>query len=271
MKTGICIVTCDRIQHLRVAIESLEWRGVYAKVIVDNGGHTGVKVQKLAARYKYGYINGNQSNCPHGQNLGLDYLAEKGCDVVLKSDDDVKYEVNCLPRLVDVFGDRRNRVRMGAVGAAVWSDETEDVLTHRGHNWVDSQGKVAGENLVRHRFDRKKILKVRHLHCSFLYDVQAALELKAKTLKLRGGAFPEYLSHVAFREETEFTYLLWAYMKSQVLLATDAVAYHCYAPGGIRKHERGQGLMSEGDEEKVRRVIKKLTGYPMKLSPAWLK
>lgn len=269
MKLGICIVTCDRPQYLSNTLSSLEWKLAAERVIVDNGGHSYGKVKKIAHRYGCEVIDGHCSNCPHGQNMGLKHLASRGCTVVLKSDDDIRYEGKHLSRLLGVY--KANRAVVGVVGGVFWSEDTKDVLKFKHGYWVDGEGKKAGEAVPRYRLDTTRVFQVKHLHCSFLYDVESAMNLKRKTQKLRGGAFADYLSLVAFREETEFTYLMWSYLNRRNFLVTDAIAYHHYAPGGIRKQEKGQGALSIKDEQKVVEVVTKLTGKTMVLDPIWVK
>ena len=269
MKVGICIVTCDRPNYLRSTLASLEGERVDWKVIIDNGESTHPEVQEIANRHKCAVIDGNCGNSPQGQNLGLIYFASKGCDVVLKSDDDIRYGRGYVSKLIRVF--MLHQTDAGAVGGVCWSKDTADMIHQVGAVWRGSKGaEISGESIGRYRFFKSKVIKMKHLHGSYLYDVKFAMDLAKRTKEIRGGgAFPGYLSKVAFREETEFTYLLWKLMRRNLYLVTDAVSFHHYAPGGIRKCGEDVGPLMDSDNELVKEKLKQM-GVEWDINPAWI-
>ena len=262
MKIGVSIVTCDRLFFLIKCILSLG-DTFDELVVVDNGSERGVSA--ITSKYGYDLIYGGKSNSPHGQNLGLHHLAAKGCDVILKSDDDVRYEEGYIKTLLKTWGGHFNEV--AAICGTCWSEQHPEII-HRGPDgwYSESGGKVSGECII---LDRMKIpvqLEMRHLHGSFLYRVSDALELEKRTLLFgRRGAFPEYLGPVAFREETEFTMCLRQILKKKLVYDSRAVCFHYYAPGGIRRFDMVKE--EKKDEEKVRQMLRTLN-LDGTLSPA---
>ena len=221
MKIGICVVTCDRPNFLKSTLSGLEGPQANERVIVDNGSKTRDEVQQLANVHHYHLIDGKKGSSPQGQNLGLEFLANNGCEAILKSDDDLRYQVGYLTKLVRVFNLHRGEI--GAAGGVCWSKETGEILHRRGNIWRTLQGReIRGEEFFRYRLQRSAVIKVRHLHGAYLYDVDTALQLASRAQEVRGyGAFPEYLSRISHREETEFTYLLRAFMNKNLYLVTD--------------------------------------------------
>jgi len=255
MKSGVCIVTCDRPLYLDDCIASL--CGDYDElVVVDNGQNEKKEARAVADKHKAGYINGRETNSPHGQNLGLDFLSKRGCDVVLKSDDDLLYEPDYLPKLLAVFDSQDNA---GAVCGTCW-DKTHDEFISRTHDLFFSDiGKQVPRNkhecIVMFRTEADEVIGMRHLYGAFLYDVKTAIELGRRTKAKRGGVFGEYYSKVAYREETEFTFLLRAYMGKNLFYRTGARCYHYAAPGGIRPHVKSVKGKVGLDEQNARDVF----------------
>ena len=266
-KVGISVVTCDRSVLLRSLLRSFsKERHNCVGVVVDNGSDENVdEVLKIATLYGFHYINGNHTNSPHGQNLGFYWLAQQDCYAVVKCDDDIRLNHNCLLNLSRKFNELPN---VGAVGAATWTTETKDKIRKVGDGYKTVNGvDVSGECIMMYRHCRPSVISMRHLHGVFMYSVTAAIELMQKTLKLRGGAFGEYFSHVAHREETEFTYLLREVAGKQLYFVTDAIALHHSAPGGVRNYDYDK-LVSE-DNEKVEEIMRSLN-VSWELNPAWL-
>jgi len=265
IKVGVCIVTCgDRPEHLKKCIETVgNSLTPYELVVVNNGTLTcdGLNCEVLS---------GGRGNSPHGQNIGLRYLAKKGCTVILKSDDDLVYEEGYLDRLVETL--RYNWKGVAAVGGICWSDTHSETVSYnkKDNNWYTQQGvSISGEGLGLYRVvNSPKLWEMRHLHGAFLYKVEQALELEERTKEIRGGAFGEYFSQIACREETEFTLLLSQLLNQKLLYNTSAVTFHQYAPGGTRNIYTNE--MCLGDDAKMRDICKRLNMKPI-LSPVWIK
>ena len=266
-QVGISVVTCDRPVLLKSLLRSFsKERHNCIGVVVDNGSPENVdEVLKIATLYGFHYIHGNRTNSPHGQNLGFYYLAQEGCYAVVKCDDDIRLNHNCLLNLSKKFNELSN---VGAVGAATWTNTTNTKIRKVADGYKTVNGAdVSGECIMMYRHCRSSVIPMRHLHGVFIYSVPAALELAQKTLGLRGGAFGEYFSHVAHREETEFTYLLREVVGKQLYFVTDAIVFHHSAPGGVRNYDY-DNLVSE-DNKKVEEVMKTLD-IQWELNPAWM-
>ena len=153
-----------------------------------------------------------------------------GYDWVWRCDDDAIPEPNVLERLKSFAQDG-----IGAVGGAILTPPNL-------FNTSKSTGNIANIDIEPNIQwnDIKKIKKVEHLHCSFLY---------------RAGVH-DYnlgLSRVAHREETLFTYGL--HKKGyKILVVPNATTWHMKNPqGGIRSETRKE--MYEHDEQIFRNVV----------------
>jgi len=228
-------------------------------VVVDNGQDKRRKTKTVVDKYKAGYINGRQTNSPHGQNLGFDYLSKRGCDVILKSDDDLLFEPDYLPKLLEVYEKYGN---VGAVCGTCWDKTTQEFISRTHDLFFSDIGKQVPRNknecIVMFRTEADEVIGMRHLYGAFLYDVKAAIELGRRTKAKRGGVFGEYYSKVAYREETEFTFLLRAYMGKKLFWRTGARCFHYAAPGGIRPHVKNFTDKVSLDEQNVKDVFKVL-------------
>ena len=265
LKVGVCIVTCgDRPDYLKECIETVYDKDLLLKFVIINNGYQLLNINDIPI------LSGDGGNSPHGQNIGLHYLAEQGCDVILKSDDDLKYEPNYLRRLVEVMKD--NWEDTAAVGAVCWSHSHSAIVKYSEvyNDWYDQQGKViSGEQLGLYRVvDSPRLWYVRHLHGAFLYKVKDALKLERRTKDIRGGAFGEYFSQIACREETEFTLFLRQFLHKRLIYDTSTVVYHQYAPGGTRKIYTNKMCLK--DDAKMRTICSQF-GMESILSPVWIK
>lgn len=266
LKVGVCIVTCgDRFHYLKECIETVRSDGLPHVIIIVNNGSLSCKDIDCKI------FSGHGGNSPHGQNIGLHYLAEQDCDVVLKSDDDLKYEPDYLRRLVRIMEDNWEE-KVAAVGAVCWSDSHSAIVhfVKRDNNWCTQQGNLMNsEQLGLYRvIDSPRLWLVRHLHGAFLYRVKDALELERRTKDIRGGAFGEYFSQIACREETEFTLLLNQFLNKKLIYDTLTIVYHQYAPGGTRRIYTDKLCLN--DDKKMRDVCRKLGVKPI-LRPVWIK
>jgi len=266
MKIGISVTTCDRLKVLRLALDSLGKKQDAVKVIVDNGTNTRKQVEDIAGQLGYHVIDGNKSNSPHGQNLAFEYLLKKGCDAILKSDDDYICEPNYLDYLSFVLAKYDN---VGAVTGICWATPRKEFISFINGDWYTESGaRVHGEQFAMWRFKNPTVAwKARHLTGAYLYRVEDALKLREKTKDLRGGPFGEYFSRVAGREETEFTLLLRQILHKDLLVVPQAIVYHTYAPGGTRKFNVGK--LVEEDNAKFLEVCRRL-GADSTTSPAWI-
>jgi len=240
MKLGVSIVTCDRPVYLSKCIESLNLSEMNCPiVIVDNGAsnYSLDVTKKLAAQMSCEcyVIDGKKSNSPHGQNLAFDFLVGKGVDFVLKSDDDIEYDKKYLSILLNLI----EKYDIGAVGGTCWSRPRSDILSYSKGRWYNKQGKDYTKQMFMYRAKPNLVLEMNFLHGGFIYNVKDALKLREITQNIRGGVFGEYFSPVAYREETEFTYLLKRLLNRKLLFSTEAESFHHYAKGGIRKHKDG--------------------------------
>jgi len=268
MKIGISVVTCDRPNYLLSTITSLNVDENAERVIVDNGINTRKKVEKIAKKMGYQVLDGKQSNSPHGQNLAFNYLLGKGCDIVLKSDDDLLYEPNYLDNLLSVLLKYGNKAT--AASGVCWSTSNLEYISYMDKKGFTTTGgiKINTEQFSMYRFtDTSIVWKARHLTGAFLYRTKDALELQKLTKDLRGGAFGEYFSPVAGREETEFTLLLRQILHKDLLVVPSASVFHQYAPGGTRRFNVGK-LVQE-DNVKFLKVCKDLNINSI-TSPAWI-
>jgi glycosyltransferase involved in cell wall biosynthesis len=253
MKVGVCIVTYNRPDYLEKCIASLS---DYYKLVVINNGVASEKVHSIVKRHSCYLIDGKGSNSPHGQNLGLSFLAAMGCEAVLKSDDDIQYSKNYIQKLLVILKKHPNKV--AAVCGTCWSDLHPGFILKCASGWRTEKGEgVAGESIVMFRMRNPVTLSMNHLHGSFLYNVKDAQELAKKTRHVRGGAFGEYFSQIAFREESEFSFCLKAIQKKELVYNPGVSCYHYFAPGGIRDFDQGR-LMVE-DERKVEEKLGKLS------------
>ena len=255
MRVGVCIVTCDRPEFLDKTIWSL--RGDYSHIIVVDNGVDPLPTKEVAIKHNSRVIDGGRSNSPHGQNLGLEYLAQTAkCDVILKSDDDILYGPDYVTTLCKTY--RKFEGLAAAVCGTCWSEPHSETIHKEGDRWLTEEGKqISGECVIMYRFREPCLTSVRHMHGSFLYSVEEALQLREKTLELRGGAFPEYYSPVAHREETEFSLCLKQIQRKLLIYNSHAVCYHHYAPGGIRKH-KDWGYLQHCDDIRFRNIVGKL-------------
>jgi len=235
-------------------------RGDYDEIVVVDNGELMLQSSSLEVAKKYGadYIDGHQGSSPMGQNLGLTHLANKSCEVILKSDDDVRYEKNYVTKLVGTF----LKYHPCAVAGTCWNNDYPRIVTVHGGDggWYDSQGvPTPRETLIMTRFEDHYVLKMHHLHGAFLYNVEDALKLAQWKRDLRKGAFPEYFSIIAHREETEFTMCLKHVTGKDLLYDTSAISFHYYAPGGIRKFDVNR--LQESDDRRFEGMMEKLGVY----------
>ena len=266
MKIGIALTTCDRLDYLLSTINSLKADNDIERVIVDNGSNTKEAVNTIAKDNGYAVIDGNESNSPHGHNLAFEYLSKKGCEAILKSDDDLIFEPGYLNKLCLVLSKYDDVV---AVSGVCWSNATSKYISYINKTWLtEDGGGINAEQFSMYRFtDTTTMWKVRHLTGAFLYRVKDALELREHTKDLRGGVFGEYFSQVAGREETEVTLLLRQVLHKDLIVEPSAIVFHQYAPGGTRKFHVGRSVRQ--DNLKFIGVCKKLNVDSI-LAPAWL-
>jgi len=266
MKIGIAITTCDRPNYLLSTINSLKAKSNTERVIINNGSSFSKNVNIVAESNGYAVINGYESNSPHGHNLAFEYLLEKGCEAILKSDDDLTYEPGYLDKLCLVLSKYND---VAAVSGVCWSDATSEYISYVDGTWRTACGvTINAEQFSMYRFtDTSTMWKARHLTGAFLYRVKDALELRKCTEGLRGGVFGEYFSRVAGREETEFTLLLRQVLHKDLIVESSAVVFHQYAPGGTRKFDVSRLVIE--DDTKFLEVCKKL-GVDSTTAPAWL-
>ncbi len=268
MKIGVCIVTCgDRPDCLKECVKTVQYNyPLHEMVIVNNGPLLNEKIKGVSCVI----LSGNGGNSPHGQNVGLHYLARQGCEMILKSDDDLIYEVGYLRKLQEVMV--REGKEVTAVGGVCWSKNYCDIVKY--HKELNSWKTLSGSFI---KMDQLGLYRVRnsprlwtmeHLHGAFLYRVKDALELEKKTILIRGGAFGEYFSKIACREETEFTLLMKRILGKELLYNTSAICFHQYAPGGTRDIYTNELCLE--DDKKMREVCRKLGVIP-KLKPVWIK
>lgn len=234
MKIGVGITTCDRPDWLDQTIGSLRARDCKI-VVVDNGSTTYQEVRDICIKYGASYMDGGGSNSPHGANLSYISLRDD-CEAILKCDDDLVFTEDYLPRLVSLLKeDSRIVAAMGVCWSPYRTQHIRYVETIQ--EWITDQNEVVDSEqfaMYRHADQSKKYL-VRHLHGAFLYRVSAANILYQKTLKSRGGAFGEYFSQVACREETEFSIMLRHIAEGRLVLDPSIEVFHGYAPGGTRR------------------------------------
>jgi glycosyltransferase involved in cell wall biosynthesis len=259
MKVGACIVTIDRPTYLKKCIESLNRDVISRIVVVDNGFNN---CFDICRKLSVDYINGHNSNSPHGQNLGLEHLRRKGCDAILKSDDDLVYEELYVERLIEAFHQEQNVV---ATGGVCWSNYRPLYAHHEFGKWYDEKGENVSSQFMMHRLECDSLIVTNYLHGGFLYFVDAAMRVKEMTEELRGGAFGEYFSRIAYREETEFSFLLKELNNGILLLEPDAVSFHHYAPGGIRGIINAN-MLEKRDEKMMQERLNKL-GLTLEFEP----
>ena len=265
LKIGVAITTCDRPDYLLATIDSLKAENA-ERVIVNNGSGNKEAVNTIAKNHGYTVIDGNESNSPHGHNLAFEYLLEKGCEAVLKADDDLIFEPGYLNKLCSVLSKYND---VAAVSGVCWSNATADYINYIDGTWhTKDGGRINPEQFSMHRFtDTTTLWKSRHLTGAFLYRVKDALELRKRTKDLRGGVFGEYFSRVAGREETELTLLLRQVLHKDLIVEPSAVVFHQYAPGGTRKFDVSRLVIE--DDAKFINVCKQL-GVDAVTAPAWL-
>jgi len=252
MKIGVSIVTCDRPKYLELCINSLE--GMYDELVIVNNGNQSFQ-EYFTRSYGCKWIEGNKSNSPHGQNLGFEYLVNKNCDFILKSDDDLKYLPGYISKLVDVILTYKDEVV--AVGGVCWSAPRSEIIHRIGNDWFTPEKKKVTPQFMMYRIQSPNLISVNYLHGGFLYKVQDALVLREKTKHLRGGVFGEYFSPIAYREETEFSFLLKVISGKKLILNPNAQSYHYYAKGGIRRFSN-MAELERKDELSVMNILNKL-------------
>jgi len=266
-KIGVCIATCDRPEYLTQCVQSLQANCNFLRiVIIDNGSTRKAETKKKVNYFNCDYIDGNQGNSPEAQNIGLDHLSNLNCEYVLKSDDDIVYQRDYINQLMKYAIDEN----VCAVGGVCWSNYRKEKIEFISGAWrIEGKNEdMAGQNqFAMWRTNKHYLVEVNFLHGGFIYKVSDALKMREKTLKIRGGAFGEYFSKVAFREETEFSLLLKHFSKKKMLYATKAISFHHYAPGGIRMHNN-QGKLEAEDHQKVIEVFQKYD-LPKKLPSAF--
>lgn len=247
---GVVYSTCDRPVYLSSSIKSLDC-DCSKVVVVDNGTTKKEETFKAVKNLGAIYVDGKQSNSPHAQNIGFRLLKDK-VQFILKSDDDVDYSVGYVSNLMDVL---LNDSDVCAVAGITLSKFRTTPARYENGEWV-CEGKSVDEQLLLYPLFSHKNLEVYSLHGGFIYRVSSAINLWEKT-SFRGGPFGEYFSKYAFREESEFSFLLSMINKQKLIVVPKSGAYHYYAEGGIRDLADSVRLMKE-DENRVKDVCESL-------------
>lgn len=268
-KIGVCIATCDRPKYLVQCIQSLQANcNSLQIVVIDNGSTKKVETKKKVDYFNCDYIDGNQGNSPEAQNIGLDYLDRLECEYILKSDDDIVYQHDYINQLMKYA----IREDVCAVGGVCWSNYRKGKI-----EFIDGAWRIEGENesmagqnqFAMWRTSKHYLVEMNFLHGGFIYKVSDAFKMREETLETRGGAFGEYFSKVAFREETEFSLFLKHFSKKKMLYITKAISFHHYASGGIRI-QNDRGKLEAEDHQKVTAILQKYN-LPEKLPSAFEK
>lgn len=255
MKIGVCITTIERPVFLEKCVKSLTDSKFDEMVIVNNGARD--KIKEIRVRHRCDVIDGKGGSGPQGQNLGFEHLMSKGCELILKADDDLEFD----PKYIDILTHTFNKYwdTTAIVGGSCWSHHHPEVISRRGDGkwYADRNVPVNGDAIGMCRIRSDKILLMNHLHGSFLYSVDCAFRLRERTKFIRKGVFAEYLSKVAHREETEFSLCMKQLMEKNLLLNSHAVCFHHYAPGGIRLNANW-GRLQSNDNALFNTVMGKL-------------
>jgi GT2 family glycosyltransferase len=201
--------------------------GVRPARIAINKADPDLPILVVAGRGKLSDASGSQQ--------ALEVMTKMGHRVGVKWDDDLVPEPDCMEKLLGVFSeypDGINRGRITAVGGT-YPREGDERLS-RLVDWVPTGGDGNRKHLQLFLWGGEGLaeeLVVNHLYSSFAYDVES--------VNLIGGFCTEYSPH-SYRHETDLTLRLGRL--GDLVVATDAVAVHRVAPGGVRRWD---------DEERV--------------------
>lgn len=199
--------------------------------------------------HKVTIIKGDKKG-PHyaGQLL----LENSKSDFILRLDDDVTLQQDCIEKLINCFEDKEV-IASGPIYILPFKDISEQIIDLDELKCYKVLGSVYlsdadhvnvnGALQMNILLNTKGNISVEHLHSGFMYKKSALEEI--------GGYFLGY-SKVGHREETDTSYRLFK-DGGKLVVCPDAVAFH-YHPnfGGIRTDENGKpsdALLWENDEK----------------------
>lgn len=242
MRYAVGIPTRNREGMLDRTIEALAGQTLRPSlvIVVDNNDEPKADWNRVV----YGLRLWRECGClfrttgpEQGHQTALLLAEELGYDTMVRWDDDLVPEPDCMEKLVVPVHEGR-AVACGGMYPRFPQDKK---------NMSFSSVGGSGDGNDRHlQFfpwqGDHSVLERKHLYSSFAYDVHTALRV--------GGFCPEY-SRFGQRGETDFTLRL--VREGRLLVDTSAVAWHHWSDGGRRASEGETAAMAALDNDLFRR------------------
>jgi len=278
LRITVGIPTKDRGIELAILLQSLSVQ-TYQNfdVLINDDGLSGIIYNNTTIQ---GLINllrqqGHDVTIMKGQTLGPHIAGQAILDnakteLILRVDDDVALEPQCLENLIKPFI-KDNARKVAAVGLILLNPHEDlnrqqmDLESfNRQHKqglgkvfWINENQLFLSGMLSINRLPVEEEVEVEHLYSGFMYRKSVGKEI---------GGYPLNLSKVGHREETIFTYSMFK-AGYKLYVHPKAISYH-YHPmfGGIRE-TAGQMHKEElwkHDEEIFNEWIQKVLPNPFK-------
>ena len=237
MRYAVGIPTRNREVVLNATIEALFHQTIPPDeiIVIDNNDEPREHTDRLSsgAIVFFSSCAFRTTGPEQGHQTALLLAELQKFDVMVRWDDDLVPELDCLEKLIRPVYEKK----CVACGGMYPRPDSKKQSSEAGSPDGDDR------HIQFFGWDGPdKIIERRHLYSSFAYDVRTAL---------RVGGFPIGYSRFGQRGETDMTLRLA--QEGRLLVDTSAVAVHHWAPGGRRSTEDEMNVLSALDSDLFRR------------------
>jgi len=238
MRYAVGIPTKNRKSILKLTLDALSKQTVLPEkvFVIDNNDEPNVGfVDRLPSGMEiyYGECLFRTTGPEQGHQTALLFADVHGFDIMVRWDDDLIPEPDCMEKLVKPVYDKQCVACGGMYPRVDDKQRSSRAGSPDGNDRHIQFFKWEGPH---------KILERKHLYSSFAYDVRAAL---------RVGGFCVGYSRFGQGGETDMSLRLA--QEGRLLVDTSAVAVHHWAPGGRRSSDEEMLVLSTLDNDLFRR------------------
>lgn len=249
-KLVIGILNCNRGIEISLLLQSLlnqTYQDFDINIIDDNSNNFLYENTTVNSLFKLHENLNHKINIIKGQQKGPHFagqllLENSHHELILRLDDDVTLQSDCVEKLINCFNDN-DIVAVGPIYLLPFKNISDQIVDLNNisdydktimttvHLINDNEIYVNGAFQMNILLNSKGNIKVQHLHSGFMY--------KKSALEKIDGYFLGY-SKVSHREETDTSYRLFL-DGGKLLICPDAIAFHFHPMfGGIRTDSDGK-------------------------------